>query len=1396
MDLWEASANAYSVPSQPSRHFTAHYARDDLGFLDPTRSNELYTPDDLLSHPAVLIKAQPWMGKTYLARGMQLWLSSAPNIQGRFGRYFQLTCFEETVASHELLPPWWGEWASNPSAPPACWIIDGLDECEQSQPGIWRRIIRAINELRDQNHRCALRLVMLSRDRDWLKDLEKQLQELYPGSDAPLVLRLAPLDRQEATRMLGEVDMERVVSLIGRFGLEAIAGYPRVLTYLRDRRGNEDLSETQVWRGILSDLLHEHNRQRGGGYQSEPEERFQAAARMAAVSLLSGHSEITHAPRSPSGLSVSDIFPLPPASDRAKALRQAASDAFRIGGPFRGTPDGGYRFAQRNIRDWFCAFGLSGLSHDRLKAAITDGQSPQPYFADMLHLLKKVSSDEHVRAWLSTALAPLGPASGDAPWGLEDALCQLDRLEAIAAESPSSLYIYEAEQFRRLEAPGLGRQIADRLRDTDRTVTARKLLLDIALALGAPEAVEPALSIAVDPAQAIELREWATILVRKLGTNADVQRLEPTIARSRGKSRGERDLQAQAIVALVERGIWTVGQAARYAPPEDPDMISTPFLLFHEMEKRLTADDARLVLMQYLATRPAVREPGQRHPRSRRRGKLVVASARKLFEEQTISKVDHQLLARVAFRLWNNQDQHDLTDLILNRLSRSTFARRWLYSRLVEGARKGRRSIPYCFRGVLSSRDLDWLLTRLQLRWKEVRFAWADLYHRATAGTGDVDPAVREQVLAAIRAEAPDVADEIDHARHEQAKIERKRQEKRRQRHGEEARVTLAEAVDRSLDRSNIHDGERMRLLSLLCFSREVFQFQNVEGQWGDLDATRQGLVLAACRAGLAQGERTAFSDSNSFSTVNYAEAKAFTTAIRDASALDWLEARLIRTWLPVVLRTQPSDAVETVTVCASRSRPDTVAAVIGEIEREMATGEGHMFFANIIPTEIWPGAISQRIAAFIDDETLPGPTRAVLLKLLTERDPEAALLVALRYSGSETHGNDGDALRCAALNTRLALDPEDAWPLIEDAYSLRGPVALREWSFLWERRGGLGRPLPEWPTARLERLCQMLIESFPLPTGDEPRLRSGWVTIDDELQNLRDRIIDILFQRRVEGDEEAAATICARSPVLQRHLDWQIRQHQAQQLLAGLTQGINSQGTDAGIPVEAAIRLLDDAEFRLIRSHDDLLAAAVHALAQVDRDAAFDLSMLYGKNEPAAASEEANPEKKQRGRRRSRKLHKRLDEDALQAYIRRRLMDLLPARIPGVTFELIRESQGKYQRRFDLDILAPDLARQLARVRVEIKWSDNKETDSSLTEQLGRKYLLGHGLSHGIYLVGWTGSWTRQGQKNTSIDALREHLARQTEAFTADENVKSLMIVPVVLDLRWRDDLPEVGAP
>ena len=580
-----------------------------------------------------------------------------------------------------------------------------------------------------------------------------------------------------------------------------------------------------------------------------------------------------------------------------------------------------------------------------------------------------------------------------------------------------------------------------------------------------------------------------------------------------------------------------------------------------------------------------------------------------------------------------------------------------------------------------------------------------------------------------------------------------------------------------------------MRHLSLLCFSDEVFRFGDVDGTWGDLDADRQGKVLIACRAGLLQGPPTPFSEGNGFTTANFAEAMAFDKALQDESANDWLDARMIGTWLPVVLRTRGSRAVETVAACAAKDRAATVVSLVVEIERELNSGESQLFFAHVIPAELWPGILGRRIAEFADDPRLPAPTRAALLKTLAWRDAGEALPVAVRWSRRQGEGDDDELLRRAALDVLLALDAESAWSLIEVDHRRRGAEALRDWSSL--RRGsGLSVNLADWPTDRLEGLGRVLLEAFPLPPEDEPPHHTGWLGLEDELCNVRDRVIDLLIRRHVEGDEAAAATLCALAPRLQRRLDWEIQQHQAAQLLAGITLSATPAGEGPGIPIQVVARVLDDGDFRLVRSVDDLLAAILHALAQVGGDVAFDLSMLYGKNEPAESPQEQPASAPSSGPKKKTKLHKRLGEDALQAYVRRRLCDMLPGRIPGIAFELIREAQGMYQRRFDLDILAPCLDGRLARVTVEIKWSDNAETGTSLVEQLGRKYLLGHCVTHGIYLVGWNGSCRFNKKKVDGIEALRTHLSGQAKAFSQTDEGRMLKIEPVVVDLRWRDDL------
>ena len=382
----------------PTRRFARQYGLDDLGFLDIARSEPFVDAEGLLKQPAVLIKALPWIGKTTFANRMGAWLSEDAKHKAIFGAFQALTSFEESFDAGDLLPPWWTEWKSSRRARCACWMIDALDECEPDRLGIAKRIVREITDAPAFSHRLKLNLIIFSRDRDWLQQFEDELRPLYTeiGSDAPLVLRMAPLDRDEAVRMLGSRSaFDRVADIIERHsGLAAIAGYPRVLTFLKEGCGKEPLSASEVWQGVLKDLLVEHNYAKTAASTTELEHRFEAVARIAAVCDLSGQhglfAPVDGSPRQ--ALTLEDIFPLAPLADRAKAMREAARDAIRIGGPFRSSVSGGLRFVHRNIRDWFCAFALRDLELDRLRAIVVDDQRPLPYLIDMLRLLKLVSS--------------------------------------------------------------------------------------------------------------------------------------------------------------------------------------------------------------------------------------------------------------------------------------------------------------------------------------------------------------------------------------------------------------------------------------------------------------------------------------------------------------------------------------------------------------------------------------------------------------------------------------------------------------------------------------------------------------------------------------------------------------------------------------------------------------------------------------------------------------------------------------------------------------------------------------------------------------------------------------------------------------------------------------------
>jgi hypothetical protein len=217
-------------------------------------------------------------------------------------------------------------------------------------------------------------------------------------------------------------------------------------------------------------------------------------------------------------------------------------------------------------------------------------------------------------------------------------------------------------------------------------------------------------------------------------------------------------------------------------------------------------------------------------------------------------------------------------------------------------------------------------------------------------------------------------------------------------------------------------------------------------------------------------------------------------------------------------------------------------------------------------------------------------------------------------------------------------------------------------------------------------------------------------------------------------------------------------------------------------ITVAKACRLLDDEHYRLIRSADDLLEVVVEELGKIEEDVESDLALLYCPS--------ANGSRERRRR-----------EEALQAYVHRRLKDRLPGKV------LDRETRVKRGKRTDIRVLAQVIGQQRepARVVIEVKWSDNRSErrgiSTGLPQQLGREYLLADadGSKHGIYLVGWTGrlgTWNSSAgaKPANSREALAEAFAHQADRFRRD--YPEIDIRPIVWDLRLSTSEPTAVSP
>lgn len=1334
---------------------------DDLGFLDRSRSPRLRPAADLLSNPVAWVLGRPWIGKSTVARGLETHLRFQPELVPGLDDRVWLTRLNLPAGEGGGLPFWWDEWRHAPVPSPAIWLVDGVDESLDTRADRLDQLGSMIEAIGDE-HLRELRLVLFSRPYSELEGFRRRLRDRYKHLaewDAIPQFWLTRLDRAAAATIVTGERFTAVEHLIRRNSLQPVAGYPVVLRYLATyHRDAEGLTVASVWQGVLSSLLGERQSNSAVCFQTTREERFRAARRIAAVLTLSRTSAVREYSPAPGQPTIDTLFHAPDSRVQA-AVREACRSALF-------TPSGDpleYRFVQRNAQDWLTAFALNDLPRPALRSALSSsGGTLSPRLREVARLLRTALGDNEARDVIDRlAGGPVLPSDATVPTA-DESLTALDQLERLAIDSPWGLrFGQDGENLGRLRAEGLGVALAARLRDPNRPARVKHLLIDVAEATAAIEAADAAVELVLDPTQEDELRYAAVWMVNRLGGDLHLQMLEIPVGEGTGTAEIDCRLRATVVLQCLRRRGWTCARAALNAPPMIPGLTDTPHTLLNQIEDQMLLADARQLL-------PHLRVLWDRHATEHRPFDLPKFLDRAVSLVLGVSPPDaSDLNALIHFVQDVAGDDGNWLRAreITQRLRPFQAARRSLYL-LEMTADERRRAMAF---HLLPPEDWEWARDQALGPLAGRRDAWeqAEWVAWTARQSGQISDADWTAFTELLETHAPGLRASFNLARQQyeqqqaQAEARRREEEARNPR-----RRPLRERVEELLARQDVPEQEVMRGLGWMCFSPDPWS-RDVAGEvWGDLQPELQRRVLQACRCGLIVTDPTPIPNSGTFSGRILFEGGAFAAVVTGAEAEGWLTPDLIRRWLPSALFARMSEDWDgPITACATVCPHATEVALLDTIELH-AHRAGSPFLLRQIPGEAWTPALTDRLVTLAADETILAPVRRELLDQLATRDPSRIDPIATAWANRPVAEGDIDQLRVGGRNILIRRNPLLIFDLLENEFDSRGAACLEELPNLYDDSLGWTAGVRNWPLAHLERLVTLLVRAYP-PAADPPE-EGGFVTPDIELRMLRGQIIWTLLGRT----DPEAVDVMERLSALDSHVRARRDTHLANARAAELLPRITQPGSDPdALSVQQAVRLLNREGFRLIRSADDLLDAIIEALGKIGDSIGHDLPMLY------SAYEKDQP-------------RRHLHEDALQAYLRLRLTDQLAHMCDGVAVQIVREDQIGFRQRLDLRVTAPcHGGGGFATVVVEVKWSTHQDTNTAQVDQLGVRYLLGEGLSHGVFLVGWVGLWRpRDGSgENHSRVTLHSHLITQRDAFCAPgQPGAQLRIEPFILDARW----------
>lgn len=1310
------------------------------GFVRPI--GKILSVQELLAYSAVLVVAPPLTGKSFVAKQLERVLTLEPSSEAFPWRGpCERTSFEISGRTTRLAPLWWESWQGGTEQ--AWWLVDALDEDERRGDRRAQEILDLVRSL-PLEARSRLHLILFSR----LNEVPAWCEEQLPKLEGFRKVRLAGLTRDEARTLVGSERFDHVCNLIRNSRLQSLASYPSVLEHLRKQPADASLTEEEVWRGVLMDLLQ--GRRRDPFLSPLEPERFEVAQRLAAIVTFCGEQALRLNTPGLEGL-------LPARAQHLGDLRLAAEEVVGKTAIFERSADG-FRFAQDHVRQWLTAFALQEMPLLQVRPLLTlESGKLDPSHEGVMSFLAKISKHSEVRDWIFAEHGGL-PDSESIPWSLDGAIRALDRLQESARLSTWGLRMWGEDRLGSFKIDGLGGEVARRLEGADLLPTEQQFLFDVASAIEAAEVLPIAVRLVQAPEQDQRVRAQGADFVASFGGREHLEPLAEWVLSISETDEHDDAVLSTLAASFYTQGLWTFEETADFA-------LSRPSLgrdwLHYRLAEDLSLDQARWLLRERVLSNPDL--PLQR---------LMTEALNRLKDQETLCESDIELLVPLVFR-WESLIPGEGAQL-LRSLQKSARARREIFSEGLLRDPQCQGDKTWLWLHVLSGEDAEWLLSLL--RRTEERPSWLLQSLYFTAYRSGSSLRIRRSIRRALQTYDEELLRQLDKNRKQWTDMER-RQRQRSQREAQRI-FELEPLVWETLENEDIELRHKMLRLSRCCFEPPGERPSNVSGRWEDLPGELRLEALAVCRRALAECPPTEISEGSTYSSWTSHEAVCFDHLVKEDEAFH-LTPELIRKWLPALLRDWVSGSGYEATLrrCFDVDRNLSEDLFFEAVRRSILFLKSTYTLQNL-PRELWSERFSAMLEMVIMDASVEPEVRIECLTQIGRVFPGRAQPIA-----SACAQTPEATLRDAGIDILLMAAPEEGWIRLKRLIENEPPehVLLRMRALL-PNHYGPSAAFSSWTALQLAELEELLLQSFP--SESDPKLGSGEgrsLGEEDDLRSLRREVPRLLYRRNQEGDRAVLDRLAYDYPHIRHWLTQAQAEDGAEGMLAELGWERGHLGTGRKIELEELVKVLLDARYRLLRTTGDLWKVLQEQLQLISLESKQHLSVLY------------HPRPRKKGEKR-----KHLQEDALQAYLYIRLNDRLPV-VLGTTGWKVepavnREPLAARDTRNDIKVQAPSINGGLLTVIIEIKWSDHRDVSTSLVNQLGKGYLLENNLTHGIYLVGWsddTKPWKSTlgsaSEPRSSREAWQKSLTEQAELFCQAH--PELRITPLVVDLTWEPE-------